>query len=519
MSRQKSGESHLIETREQGEFGQSSVLLENLEQYNHRLRGLKSASPQQAIKSAGSNATALPEQLESIACAKMPWWMKAHFHQDMEHFKARAANDNLSQADQINFYKQVGRLLDAAPAVQTWAVGWHVLLAEQLMSYAANPQTVDQGRRKTCGAAVLQSQMFCKDPADAAKLIVDVFLTGSFRSGYDGRTVRPHNSLLMPDIEANQQRVPSGQRTYASQLFQGTAISLVYAGYRQTQRNFSAYNHRQVEIEEEVIYSAGGRSVRDEFDGLTPAQIVEMNRHITGGRNRLNIIERRDIHPFDGQNHVGSEDELKELLSNLKKEHRLPAIAFVNTDHQPFWTDGHYGKKHAVGGGHFVCLTDYMDAPNAVAVDNQWGNSADHDRIPVQQLFLSLQTNHKAITELENSVKHNQVAPAQRIQMELEIARRQYASKQMNDETYCRRVEQTMTEFDKYSETGKISPQEQTRILDQMNEMHNFYMHQQLERLKAKRESWTNMGGKFKSSSASTFKELLHQQLSGYKAI
>ena len=93
-----------------------------------------------------------------------------------------------------------------------------VHIAEQIMSHAADPQLIDQGGHYTCAVAALESQMFTRNPSQAARMIADVATEGAFETA-SGKTVRPDSSLLKPDSEAQEHPTPDRSRSYASQLF------------------------------------------------------------------------------------------------------------------------------------------------------------------------------------------------------------------------------------------------------------------------------------------------------------
>jgi hypothetical protein len=425
---------------------------------------------------------AIQLQLSDTAKVKMPWWMLVDFQKDVAGLEQRSQTQFISAQQRTAFYKQVMRLLTSAPAQsESTAVGWDIVLAKQLMSYAANPEKVDQGNHLTCGAAALESEMYWRSPADAARVVADVYLTRQFIPEGKSKAIVPHQSVLTPDSESNRITAHDGQRSYASQLFQGTAISVVYPGYRQIWR-YNANKFGAAQTFDEVIAwqrrtKTGVETGYNDFDGLYPGQIQEMNRAIAGNRNKLSVIERRDVNIFDGMEHVGSVGELNDLLQKLKRERMLPAIAFVDSDHEPFWTDGHYGRRRRRGGGHFVCLNDYAGgAPNTVAVNNQWGAQADHGKIPSLELFLSLSSSRslRHLSDLQRAVECNSKNGVVDTVLEFELLRRQREAGTLTSDQFSTRVEFVLNAYDERVKDGSISREEQARVADSLQETLDF---------------------------------------------
>lgn len=430
--------------------------------------------------------------LEQLADEKMPAAMSTAFKSDINRFANRAARQKLSFNQQEQVYWQMARLLGGAdPPAQDGRIGWRHVLSKQIICYAADPTTIDQGGHNTCGAAALEAQMFARDPADAAQLIADVFLTGKFQPRDGSKAVAPDSSLTYPDWEAMQTREPDGLRSYASQLFQGAAISMIYPGYRQVVEYASKHLNgprRLKEVIVEVKNSPHGQEiVQKDFDGLYPFQIAQMNGKITGNRNPLAIIERRDVHPFDGMIHVGSEKELADRLNGLNRANRLPATFFVNTDHEPFWTDGRHGQYRTAGGGHVVGGSEPQPAkPVVVSIDNQWGKESDHKSIPVQELYLSL---YSFFTlglnrDLQRAIEKNRKEGRVNTVLELELARQERVAGVTSSEQYAKSLEKIMNDFDKRRDQGRVSLDEQHRVLNTLQQTSNHRTYMQLDEIR-----------------------------------
>jgi hypothetical protein len=73
----------------------------------------------------------------------------------------------------------------------------------------------------------------------------------------------------------------------------------------------------------------------------------------------------------------------------LQKQHQLPAVTYVSTKNEPFWTATGRGRGGGVPGGHYVTVWD-LDPSDKVLVDNQWGRAGDYEslrRLSLQQAF------------------------------------------------------------------------------------------------------------------------------------
>jgi hypothetical protein len=384
------------------------------------------------------------------------------FHEDMDSFEQRAAKQGLSAEQQAKFYHQVDRLMEAKdnpnnPDLPKEAD--RTKIAEQIMTHAADPKSIDQGNHGTCAAAALENAMFNKDPADAAKMITDVATTGQFVTS-DGKTVKPDASLIKPDKEAQENPVKDGDRSYASQLFQGTAISIEAPGYKQVTPTSPS--------------DTGERVDSGEFHGLRPEQIADMNKAIAGDRNPLPIIENgtenADVNTGDHQIHVNSEKELGDKLTELKEGGKLPAVIFVDTNNEPFWTDSRAGLAGGSGGGHFVTVTDYDPKSGKVTVDNQWGERTDHSDVNLRALYIATEQgapSEQSVKDLQHAVEQNKKEGKFDPTMELALIRQEHKLGKLNDKQYEEQMQSIMVNSEKKWATqekgGTLDKDEQSR--------------------------------------------------------
>jgi len=357
---------------------------------------------------------------------------RAKFHADIERFEERARHDGLSPEQQAKFYHQVEKLFEASDNHDTTGLSDkdkealkdlpkeadRIKIAEQIMTHASNPHAIDQGDHGSCGAAALESQMFTKDPADAAKLIAEVATQGYYTT--NGGKIYPDKSLIQPDLDAQIDGVRDGHRSYASQIFQDTAIYTIHDSYH---RDLNAQNPNAKPPDNGDRYKENGVDKTD-TPALTDEDIQRINHKIASSDNNNGII---------GMGDVKDEADMKKQLTELKRNHQLPAVIYVNAQHQPFLTDSAgdtAAPKGGAGGGHFITITDYDEKTGKVSIANQWGRDTDHTDITTQELYLANQgtPTPESIKELQKTVDQNRKNHTQDPMLELELAREKKAA-------------------------------------------------------------------------------------------
>lgn len=366
---------------------------------------------------------------------------RAKFHENLQRFEERARAQNMSPEEQAKFYHQVGRLFEAQDNPDNDKLpkaADRAKLAEQIMSHAADPTRIDQGNHGSCGVAAMESQMYTKSPSEAARIVADVATTGSF-TGADGKKVTPDSSLIPADGQAKKDRTKDGERDYASQLFQDSAISVVYGSYKRVEPD----PNKKPPDSGDRHQPRGSLQTKEGAPGLTPDELAKINEKISGDKNLIPILEGNNVNEGDGQIHVNNEAELKAKLAELKEQGKLPAIILVNTNHEPFLTDSGKGAgapKAGSEGLHYVTITDYDPKTGAIKLDNQWGKDSDHTSVTTQELFLATKKgDHDAasVKELQKIVDENKKNHTENPMLELELAR---AKKQLgmykNDAEY-----------------------------------------------------------------------------------
>lgn len=153
-----------------------------------------------------------------------------NFRDSLKDFEDKAMKEGLGKDEVARTFSQVSRLLEA-PADGPITRDGYVTLAEQVIKNVKDSLDIDQGRHNTCQTTQLQCLMCECDPSYKAKTVADVAICGGVLTE-SGVLAKIDDHSLLPDREANEIYTFSGDRNYASQLFQVGAIN----AYQQSQK-------------------------------------------------------------------------------------------------------------------------------------------------------------------------------------------------------------------------------------------------------------------------------------------
>jgi len=331
--------------------------------------------------------------------------------------------------------------------------------ARDLMRQAANPSMVDQGQHNTCNVASLESQFYATHPSAVARVVADVAVSGTF-TARSGAISEPRLSDLLPDSEA-QADDPSGKgRSFASQLFQITAVNIYYSGksfvdakgrktIRYEQDEFDAGIHRDTgerlihltKVPPEPVKGGDGKPMAG--TGVGADEIAYIREEITGQKDFHTIthVDRDKTNYQHKTLEIKGQEDLKDALESAQKEGRLPIIVEVNTRNEPFYTDSGAGAAGGSGSWHLLLVTDFDAGTRRVQIDNQWGEAADHNTkeraIPLHELYVAMRDpdNPESIQDLEDDLAADKAAgvanenPVKR----LELLARRYGALEISD--------------------------------------------------------------------------------------
>ncbi len=157
--------------------------------------------------------------------------------------------------------------------------------------------------------------------------------------------------------------------------------------------------------------------------------------------------------------HVGSEQEMKDALAQLKHDGRLPIIVSVDSNNEPFFSDGGGGTAGGAGGGHVVTITDYDPKTGVAKMENQWAVNADHD-ISAKQLFEATRDPKYEVKDLQNEVAQAKASGHRDYVKEYELLRFEKQQNMISDAEFDKQFTQQTIDRFKDFKAGKLSKEE-----------------------------------------------------------
>jgi len=142
-----------------------------------------------------------------------------------------------AEQEMAKTYQEIGRLMDAPdnPKLPNIKEKDRIQLAEQVMHQAADPTDVSQGTYNTCNVATIESRTYDRNPSEAARLVTDIVTTGKYTTnGTPPTTVEVGKDFDPGSLDklgqSKDAHTPgSNHRSYASQIFEVTAVNIHYA--------------------------------------------------------------------------------------------------------------------------------------------------------------------------------------------------------------------------------------------------------------------------------------------------
>lgn len=381
-------------------------------------------------------------------------------------------------------YEQVGRILDAPDNPKVPIDSNHRReIAEQVMSQAADPKSVDQGIHPTCNVATVESRTYSRNPQEASKLVADMVTTGEYTTK-DGTKVTLDQESLQPHDGAKTNPPTDGQRSYASQLFQVTTVNIGYAErgstihYEQHEKDptdRSDDGARQVDWSKEpheelkhgrMAKALGAKDSDYHTPGLNDEEILKAGNRINNETDKTWYVAHSDYGDGD-VNKVKSEKEFEDQIKDAKEHGKLPMVVKVHTGNEPFYTDSGAGAAGGSGGWHVVTIRDYQEGPPAkLKIDNQWGTDVDHtgngSEISVHDLYHTMRDPKDSgqMKELQKDVDYNSKEGQVDHYKELELLRLKHSNGDLNDKEYkeelAKAVKSTQDDWDKQKRDGTL---------------------------------------------------------------
>lgn len=301
-------------------------------------------------------------------------------------FKERASQQDISEEAQLATYKSLQKMI-SNPEISEAKVGQteRMKAALEFMYHAADPSTIDQGTHGTCNVSTIEHRMISKYPEKVADLLAQVSLTGKWTAP-DGKIIDIDDQSLVPGDEERHYPPQNGNRSFASQIFQVTALNdLGQRGelfgsdgkpvhYFQDIRDESSDLNSVRLYGDYLKFDKSGELA--EFRGVKDDTTQKELSRMTGETAPHVIVNiEKDRGRGEGVIHINSEQKLLNELLQLKgspnKENDLPAILAVFTWKPPFNQDP--------GVAHVISISDLRQTSDGnwqVYLDNQWGKSS-----------------------------------------------------------------------------------------------------------------------------------------------
>lgn len=308
---------------------------------------------------------------------------------DMADFETRSAQAGLTASEISQTYTNLSNLIEFS-GQSALDQPSRIKIAEQALHHAAYPTQIDQGRHDTCNVTTVEVRTFSRNPAAATKLIAEVATTGGATAA-DGTKIVIDAKSLKADDESNHNPTADRDRSYASQLFQIAAVNIFWQR-RDTDPAGNYATKGSLRFEQDpkkrgyfgndtgerlMAYWSNPPKELAKGPALGASDLKDITDQITGGTADGFVIENQ-IKGGPNTMHVGSEQDLKDVLVKMKKSGDFPAIIRVHTGNEPFLTDQGGGLSRSKGVWHVVSITAYDEQSGKVWIDNQWGKSSDH---------------------------------------------------------------------------------------------------------------------------------------------
>ena len=261
-------------------------------------------------------------------------------------------------------------------------------LAGSILHNASLTTGTDQGFHNTCNVTTLERRLNVTNPAEAARIVSEVGLTGEFKSN-DGKMIKLDAASLHEDSESSlkfSDKATDGKRNYASQLFDQATVN----DYWQHQKPPLFYSQvattGQSDTGERLKYADGTEVLGPDKKpmrqpALSTDAMAEIGKSL--GMTGKFIISNAEVAgnaQSDGTAKVHNYQEFSDALTSGNP----PAIIMVNSNDKLF---GGNGDKGGSGGWHVVNVSDYKAGPPAqVFMTNQWG-SANNKWVNVSDLY------------------------------------------------------------------------------------------------------------------------------------
>jgi len=262
----------------------------------------------------------------------------AALKRDMADFEKRMMG--VSPVEVQRTYTQLSRLLEGQSSIVSG--NDRMKLAQQILQEAAHPEKdISQGLSDTCAAASLESRAYTKTPGEAAKMVADIALTGSYTTA-DGRKITPSTGISHP--YANDGMDQPG-RNFANQIFQVTAMNIYVDMLNQSQKPPGHYRYALVPSKntgfpfEEHLFDDSKHPAKDiPFAGVKddPKLMAAWYNKITGASDQNVQIPTSNIESLE---------DFKNKLNEALRSGQFPMMVTVFPNSDPVSSEFEKWKK------------------------------------------------------------------------------------------------------------------------------------------------------------------------------
>ena len=275
-------------------------------------------------------------------------------------------------------------------------------LALEIVYHAGYPGNhMDQGSHPTCSVAVLEKEVFSKNPAEAADMIVSAATKMKWVDPHNKTITIDNPDSLKPGSEEQKWPPEDGIRTYDSQLFQLVALNDVgqhesipkYYDDAVTYAFAPFGLHWPWKTRQQYWVDATTGKSPGAFEGLETSAVEQEAERLLAKTRQVVSIASDD--PDDANvAHVATTSDLRKVLFKIKQDKDFPIMVAVNADNYAIgdepkvlsYIDSLLGN---IIPNHVITVENYDSQTDRVAIRNQWGK--DFNRvISTHDLFFAM---------------------------------------------------------------------------------------------------------------------------------
>lgn len=375
-------------------------------------------------------------QLVRIAQSRMSRTDFERLEGNMTKFESRLAGDKLNAENSTEIartYREVSRILETR-GEQPFKAADRLAIAQQVIQQAADATSIDQGKHATCNVATLECRIYSLNPSEAARLVADVVVHGEYHT-HSGKLVQPAANSLKPDWEAKNNPPRDGDRSYASQIFQVTAVNIYHVNETGGQIR---YEQRTPDAN---IPGDSGERLIDTYQGPDAALVNEQGKIIQAPRVPLDALPRisaeiigkfeRDLLLVPANRsenpswtRIESAQHLERILKELSSNRTLPVVLPVWNNNEPLLKDCGGGAPRGDQGQHVITIVGFDDTTGKWKIDNQFGRKSDRS-FTIDELYALTQSAYttEKIEALQGEVDRNRQQNKIDTYKELELIR------------------------------------------------------------------------------------------------